>query len=115
MPHERRTRSQPHPAGAHASNARGGGGENADDPIRFSPSYFVGKWNIEGVLPESPLSPAGEIAGTETFRHVSACTYEASLQAKGPAGAFTVKSLLVYDRRAGYMVKLEQDSRGFHF
>jgi hypothetical protein len=88
-------------------------GPNADDPLRFNPNYFVGKWTIEGVLPESPLGPAGDISGIDTVRHVSGCTYESVLQAKGPAGAFTVKSLMVYDRRAGYMVRQEQDSRGF--
>jgi hypothetical protein len=88
-------------------------GPNADDPPRFNPNYFVGKWTIEGVLPESPLGPAGDMTGTETFRHVTGCTYEASLQAKVGAGSFTVKSLVVYDRRASYMVKDEQDSRGF--
>jgi hypothetical protein len=88
-------------------------GPNADDPLRFNPNYFVGKWTIEGVLPESPLGPAGDITGTETFRHVTGCTYEASLQGKVGGAAFTVKSLMVYDRRSNYLVKDEQDSRGF--
>src|SRR5258705_12913830 len=34
-------------------------GPNADYPLRFNPHYFVGKWTIEGVLPDSPLGPAG--------------------------------------------------------
>jgi hypothetical protein len=86
--------------------------QDADDPPRFNPQYLVGTWTIEGVLPESPLGPAGEIGAVETVRHLRDCTYEATLQAKGTI-AFTTKSLIVYDRHAGYMVRLEQDSRGF--
>jgi len=88
-------------------------GENADEHLRFNPHYFTGKWTLEGVLPESPLAPAGEVTGVETVRHLGACTYEGTLQAKGPGGPFTVKSVITYDRQAGYMVRLEQDSRGF--
>jgi hypothetical protein len=87
--------------------------QNADDPPRFNPQYFVGKWNIEGVLPESPLGAAGEITGVDAVRHVRDCTYESTLQTKTPGGTFTVKSLLVYDREARYLVVVEQDSRGF--
>jgi hypothetical protein len=86
---------------------------NGDDPLRFNPHYFIGTWTIEGVLPESPLAPAGEMTGVETIRHVDGCTYESAMQARVPEGAFTVKSLIVYDRQAGYMVRLEEDSRGF--
>jgi hypothetical protein len=88
-------------------------GADADDVPRFNPNYFVGKWTIEGVLPESPLGPAGDLTGTETIRHVDGCTYEGTLQAKSAGGAFSVKTLNVYDRRANYFVRLEQDSRGF--
>ena len=88
-------------------------GENGDDPPRLNPHYFVGKWTIEGVLPESPLGPAGDITGVETIRHVDGCTYESSVQIKAPGGPYSVKSVMVYDRQAGYLVRLEQDSRGF--
>lgn len=88
-------------------------GQDGDDPLRFNPNYFVGKWNVEGVVPESPLGPAGEMSGVDTVRHLRDCTYESTLQVKGLGPAFTVKSLIVFDRHAGYIVKLEQDSRGF--
>lgn len=84
-----------------------------DDQPRFDPHYFVGTWRIEGVLPESPLGAAGEFTGIETVRYVSNCSYESTIQAKLAGNAFTVKALQVYDRRAKYMVRLEQDSRGF--
>jgi hypothetical protein len=88
-------------------------GQDADDPLRFNPNYLVGKWNVDGVVPESPLGPAGDMSGVDTVRHLRDCTYESTLQVKGLGPAFTVKSLIVFDRQAGYMIKLEQDSRGF--
>jgi hypothetical protein len=44
---------------------------------------------------------------------VDACLYEGTTQAKGPAGAFTIKSTIVYDPSAHYMIVTERDSRGF--
>lgn len=84
-----------------------------DDQAPFDPGYFVGAWEIEGVLPESPLGPAGEFYGTETVRHVEGCTYESVIEATTPDGTVTITSLVIYDRRARYMVRLENDSRGF--
>ena len=92
---------------------RGAESNDPDDPLRFDPEYFVGRWRIEGVLPESPFGAAGEYAGTETVRHVDGCTYEGTIQAKLSGAAYTVKTLMVYDRKARYLVRLEQDSRGF--
>jgi hypothetical protein len=86
---------------------------NGDDPPRFNPQYLVGRWTIEGVVPDSPLSPAGEMTGIETVRHVDGCTYESTIEMKIPGGSFKVEALIVYDRQAGYMVRRERDSRGF--
>ena len=85
--------------------------EDAQKP--FNPRYLVGRWNIEGNVPESPLGAAGTIAGVETVRRLDACSYESVMQAKGPDRSFTVKSTMVYDPKAKYLVRLEQDSRGF--
>jgi len=92
---------------------RGSESANGDEPMRFNPNYFVGRWRIEGVLPDSPLGPAGEFTGIETVRHVEGCTYESTTQAKLSGASYTVKALMVYDRKAKYLVRLEQDSRGF--
>jgi hypothetical protein len=86
---------------------------DGDDPLRFNPHYFVGKWTIEGVIPESALGPAGEMMGVETVRHVDSCIYESTTEIKAPGGTYKVDSLIVYDRQAGYMVRRERDSRGF--
>src|SRR5262245_576860 len=56
---------------------------DADDALRFNPHYFVGRWTIDGVLPESPLGPAGELTGVDTIRYIGNCVYESTLQAKG--------------------------------
>lgn len=89
---------------------REGGG---DDPAPFDPHYLVGVWRIEGVLPESPLAPAGHFTGTETVRHVGGCAYESTIEATVDDEPVTVGALMVYDRRARYLARIEDDSRGF--
>ena len=84
-----------------------------DDPAPFDPHYLVGTWNIEGVLPESPLAPSGFFAGTETVRHVGGCTYASTIEASVDDAPVTIEALMVYDRRARYLVRIEDDSRGF--
>ena len=84
-----------------------------DDPAPFDPHYLIGEWHIEGVLPESPLAPAGYFVGTETVRHAGGCTYESRIEATVDDAPVTVDALMVYDRRAKYLVRIEDDSRGF--
>jgi len=85
---------------------------NNDAQAPFDPDYLVGRWTFEYDIPESALGPAGVISGVETVQHTDGCLYEGTTQAKGPAGAFTVKSTMLYDPSAHYMVVLERDSRG---
>ena len=84
-----------------------------DDPAPFDPHYLVGAWNIEGVLPESPLAPSGYFVGTETVRHVGGCTYASTVEAAVDDAPVTIEALMIYDRRANYLVRIEDDSRGF--
>ncbi len=86
---------------------------DGDDEPRFDPHYFVGTWHIEGVLPESPFGAAGELTGVETIRHLDGCTYEGTIAGKVGDEPFTANALMMYDRRVGYLVRLEDDSRGF--
>ena len=86
---------------------------NNDQEAPFDPDYLVGRWKFEYEVSESALGPEGQISGTQTIQHLEGCVYEATLQAKGPAGAFTVKSTMLYDPAAHYLVVLERDSRGF--
>ena len=78
--------------------------EEGDDPAPFDPHYLVGAWSIEGVLPESPLAPSGYFVGTETVRHVGGCTYESTVEASVDDAPVTIEALMVYDRRAKYLV-----------
>ena len=86
---------------------------NNDAQVPFNPDYLVGRWSFEYDSPETALGPAGVLSGTQTVQHVSGCLYEATTQAKGPAGSYTIKSTMVYDPSAHYLVVLERDSRGF--
>jgi len=86
---------------------------DGDDQTRFDPHYFVGSWEIEGVLPESPLGESGEFLGTETVRHVDGCTYESTIEATLEGERVTISSRMIYDRGARYLIRIENDSRGF--
>ena len=90
-------------------------GTEADgyDPLPFDPHYFIGTWQIEGVLPGSPLGESGEFLGTETIRHVEGCAYESTIEATLGDEEITVSTRMIYDRRAKYLVRIEDDSRGF--
>ncbi|MDE0827800.1 MAG: hypothetical protein OSB03_01210 [Vicinamibacterales bacterium] len=85
---------------------------DGDDPAPFDPHYFIGTWEIEGVLPDSALGDAGEFYGTETVRHLQGCSYESSIDATSVDTPVTVAVRTEYDRRAQYLVRLEDDSRG---
>jgi hypothetical protein len=85
---------------------------DGDDPAPFDPHYFIGTWEIEGVLPDSPLGEAGEFYGTETVRHLAGCSYESTIEATSVDSPVRVGVRTEYDRRAQYMVRLENDSRG---
>ena len=86
---------------------------DGDDPAPFNPQYFVGAWRIEGALADSPLGPGGEVAATETVRLLDRCTYESTLSGKTQDAGFTTTALMMYDRRNEYLVRLEDDSRGY--
>ncbi len=86
---------------------------DGDDQTRFDPHYVVGTWEIEGVLPESPLGESGEFLGPETVRYVDGCTYESTIEATIEGERVTISSRMIYDRGARYLIRIENDSRGF--
>lgn len=89
------------------------GVEQGDDAAPFDPHYFVGPWSFEGVLPDSPLGKSGDFVGTETVHHVHGCTYESVLEATIADEPVTISSRMIYDRDARYLLRIENDSRGF--
>ena len=86
---------------------------DGDDQSPFNPHYFIGTWQIEGVLPESPLGESGEFLGTEIIRYVGGCTYESTTEATVADERITISTRMIYDRRAQYLIRIENDSRGF--
>jgi hypothetical protein len=86
---------------------------NNDAEAPFDPDYLVGRWTFDYDLPESAIGAGGQISGTETIQQTNGCLYESTTQAKGPDGAFTIKSTIVYDPSSHYMLVQERDSRGF--
>ena len=84
-------------------------------PVFNFDDYFPGAWDFEWNVPESPIGPAGPVTGTTVYTKVDGTTYEAETKAEGPAGAFTIKERLVYDRDAKSITKQVTDSRGFSY
>jgi uncharacterized protein DUF1579 len=85
-------------------------------PLFDFDAYFVGKWTFEWLVPESPLGPAGEIAGTTTYKAAGdGKFYEAETEAKGPAGAFRVRERIAYHKENKTMTRYVTDSRGFSY
>jgi hypothetical protein len=89
----------------------------ADDPIPpfdFD-AYFLGRWTFEWIVPESPLGPAGDLAGTTTYKAIDGKFYEAETQAKGPAGPFKVRERIAYHKEHKAIARQVTDSRGFSY
>jgi hypothetical protein len=89
----------------------------SDDPVPLFDfeAYFIGTWTFEWVVPESPLGPAGDVAGTITYKLADGRFYEADTQAKGPSGRFTVHERIAYHKENKTIARHVTDSRGFSY
>jgi hypothetical protein len=89
----------------------------ADDkiPLFNFDEYFTGRWSFEWIVPESPLGPAGEIAGTTTFKPIDGRFYQADTDAKGPAGPIRIRERIAYHQENKTIVRHVTDSRGFSY
>ena len=83
-------------------------------PFNFD-DYFVGKWTFEWDVPDGPLGEAGRITGTTTYRALGGRNYEATTEAEGPGGKFTVKEVIDYQKDQKVMSRHVTDTRGFAF
>ena len=81
-------------------------------PLLDFDAYFVGKWTFEWSMPETVLGLAGEYSGTTTYTRVSDGAYEAVTDGQGPAGAFTVREAISYQRDTKTVSRQITDSRG---
>ena len=81
-------------------------------PLLDFDAYFVGKWTFEWSMPETVLGLAGAYSGTTTYTRVSDGAYEAVTDGLGPAGAFTVREAISYQRDKKTVSRQITDSRG---
>ena len=84
-------------------------------PLFNFDEYFVGTWNFEWVVPDSPLGPAGQIAGTTTFKAIDGRFYSSDTTAKGPAGPIRIRERIAYHKENRTIVRNVTDSRGFSY
>ena len=82
-------------------------------PLLDFEGYFVGKWTFEWSMPETVLGPAGDYTGTTTYTKLSDTAYEAVTDGLGPAGPFTVRESITYERDKKAVSRKITDSRGY--
>jgi hypothetical protein len=82
-------------------------------PLLDFDAYFLGKWSFEWSMPETALGPAGDYTGTTTYTKVKDNIYEAVTDGQGPAGAFTVRESITYERDKKTVSRQVTDSRGY--
>ena len=75
--------------------------------------YFVGAWSFDWNVPESPLSPAGKMKGTETYKKIlSGQVYQSEIQGEGPDGPFQGRAITRYDEKEKLVTRYEIFSYG---
>ncbi|MGE0884606.1 MAG: hypothetical protein AB7P14_13750 [Blastocatellales bacterium] len=81
---------------------------NPDDPMPPpNMDYFVGAWEFDWNVPESPLGPAGKLKGRETYKKINASTYESLIEGEGPAGAIKGSATTVYNEKEKQVFRTE--------
>jgi hypothetical protein len=85
-------------------------------PLFNFDEYFRGKWTFEWDVPEGALGPSGRITGTTIYKAIDAGKfYEASTEATGPGGTYTLRETIAYQRDNKTLARHVTDSRGFSF
>jgi hypothetical protein len=85
-------------------------------PLFNFDEYFRGKWTFEWDVPEGALGPSGRITGTTIYKAIDAGKfYEASTEATGPGGTYTLRETIAYQREDKTLARHVTDSRGFSF
>ena len=68
-----------------------------DAQPKFNMDYFVGQWNFESTVSESPLGAGGPISGSETIRNVwDGRFWNITIKGEGPEGPFTGNGIITY-------------------
>lgn len=84
-------------------------------PLLDFENYFVGKWDFEWLMPDSPLGPAGPYSGTTVYSKIDDKTFQAVTQGDGPAGKFETRERIIYDKEQKTITREVTDSRGFSY
>ncbi len=70
--------------------------------------YFVGTWEFDWNVPESPLGPAGKLKGTESYKKIlSGQVYESEIKGEGPDGPFQGRAITSYDEKEKLVTRYE--------
>jgi hypothetical protein len=85
-----------------------------DAQPKFNMDYFVGEWNFESTVSESPLGQGGPLSGSETIRNVlDGRFWDITIKGEGPEGPFTGKGIITYqDTFAGQSYMRYEITRG---
>jgi len=92
-PQEERQRREPQPGATQGAVLT----TETDAQSKFNMDYFVGEWNFESSVSESPLGAGGPMSGSETVRNVwDGRFWDITIKGEGPDGPFTGKGIIIY-------------------
>jgi hypothetical protein len=87
-----------------------------DEMLFWDPEYFVGVWEFDMRVQDSPLGQGGQSVGTLTItaNAKNGCLYEGTMTGEDPDGKpFTRTITATYDPAKKILTWSEQDSRGY--
>ncbi|HEY2153828.1 MAG TPA: hypothetical protein VGH34_23685 [Vicinamibacterales bacterium] len=87
-----------------------------DEMMFWDPEYFVGLWNVDMRVQDSPLGQGGQSVGTLTIKSNdrNGCLYEGTMKGEDPEGKpFTRTISATYDPIKKILAWSEKDSRGY--
>ena len=85
-------------------------------PLFDFDAYFVGTWTFEWDMPEGVLGESGQVTGTTIYKVIEpGKVYQADTDAKGSAGAFTIREQFTYQKASKTIARLVTDSRGMAY
>jgi hypothetical protein len=87
-----------------------------DEMMFWDPEYFVGTWDFDMRVQDSPLGQGGQSIGTMTIapNEKNGCLYEGTMKGEDPAGkSFTRTISASYDPLKKIFSWSEKDSRGY--
>ena len=92
-PQEERQRREPQPGATQGAVLT----TETDAQPKFNMDYFVGEWNFESNVSESPLGAGGPMSGSETVRNVwDGRFWDITIKGEGPDGPFTGQGIILY-------------------